>query len=653
MSASALRSIFLLLLLSGTAVAQVFSMPTGGNDRFTSAVALDGIQSAQMDFNLFQINTQSPDGTPLQSRSNSISRLDLKAPGKAQREYDRGYQFLMRKDLQSAVEHLLKATTIYPDYVAAHNALGTAYLDLQENQQARDQFAKAVELDDHLPNSSLNLGIAQLALKDYAGAEGSFRKASSIAPLDLQLSTALAYGEFMNHDYPAVIATAQDVHSRKHKKAVMVHYYAAGAWEAQDNFAQAQSEIQTLLQEDPKSPSAAQFRQVLEQIKTDEATYKEAKLHPVVPKKVEFTFNNAAQPTSQEASAQARQLLQGLKEKKQIADAEASPEAGCPGCENAVVAEASSLPADSQVQHAKPSSFAGPTFKASADEVAIFFAATDHGRSVTDLSRTDLEVRDNSQPPQAILSFRNEAQLPLRLGLVIDTSDSVRSRISFEQAAAAKFLQEVVTGKDDLAFVIGVNNSVLLVQDFTADQSLATHAVNKLAAGGGTALWDAVTFAADKLARRRETQPVARILVVISDGEDNSSSASLKEAISSAQRGELAIYTVSTRENIDVAAGYTTVADIDVGDHALKTLSELTGGTTFRPGSVRHLHSTLAELQQVIRSRYLISYRPAAFQRNGRYRTIDLSAQKDGKKLKVFARKGYYASVAQPDSTDQ
>src|SRR5208282_2185939 len=120
-------------------------------------------------------------------------------------------------------------------------------------ERARDEFARAVALDDHLPNSYLNLGCVNLALKDYPAAEDSLRKASSIAPLDLELLTALAYGEFVNHDYPAVIATAREVHDRNHKEhkgTAVVHFFAAGAWEAQDNLNEAQQEMETLLQED-------------------------------------------------------------------------------------------------------------------------------------------------------------------------------------------------------------------------------------------------------------------------------------------------------------------------------------------------------------------------------------------------------------------
>jgi VWFA-related protein len=140
---------------------------------------------------------------------------------------------------------------------------------------------------------------------------------------------------------------------------------------------------------------------------------------------------------------------------------------------------------------------------------------------------------------------------------------------------------------------------------------------------------------------------VARILVVISDGENNSSSATLKEAIEHAQHGEVAIYTVSTREyeNENQSAL--------VGDHALRTLSELTGGAAFVPGSIRRLNRSLGDLQQVIRGRYLVAYKPASFQRDGRYRAVEINAEKGGHKLKVYARRGYYASAAQAKSADQ
>src|ERR1019366_2317431 len=202
------------------------------------------------------INSQNR--SPLESPSGSLSKLDLKAPGKARREFDKGYQLLMRKDHQGAVAHLTTATSIYPSFVSAHNALGTAYLGLGQNDQARAEFAQAIALDDHLPTSYLNLGCAELALKHYPAAQEAIQKASSIAPLELQLLTALTYGQFMNHDYAGAVATARQVHKDKHDGAAMVHFYAAAAWAAQDKLQQAQHELLTLLREDPKSPAALQ-----------------------------------------------------------------------------------------------------------------------------------------------------------------------------------------------------------------------------------------------------------------------------------------------------------------------------------------------------------------------------------------------------------
>lgn len=297
------------------------------------------------------------------------------------------------------------------------------------------------------------------------------------------------------------------------------------------------------------------------------------------------------------------------------------------------------------------SKYAGFTLRSSTDEVAVFFAATDHGKSVTNLTGSDIGIRDDHKPPAAITGFRNVSQLPLRLGLVIDTSASVGGRFKFEQQAAANFLQKVVTGPDDLAFVIGFANAVLLVQDFTGDQKLVSHAVDELVPSGGTALWDAVSLAAGKLASRPEDQPVARILVVISDGEDNSSSETLKQAINRAQHGEIAVYTVSTRE--DVPDSFVDAPSVEslVGEHALVTLAELTGGAAFTPGSVHRLNGSFTDLQQVIRSRYLVSYKPALFQRDGQYRPIAITAEKDGHKLHVYSRKGYFASVNAPSAS--
>jgi VWFA-related protein len=657
-----------LMAISGrSTAAQVFSTPGSGSNRFGTATAMDSIGSARMDGNLFLINSQGAGATSqLQAPSGSVSKLDLKAPAKAKHEYEKGYQLLMKKDAQGAVAHLTKSIEIYPNFVAAHNALGTAYLNQGDTGQALEQFNRAIALDDHLPNSYLNLGCTQIAMQKYADAEGSLKKAAAIAPMDLPLLTALTYAEFANKDYSAVVSGVKQIHGRKHEGAAVVHYFAAGAMEAEGNLAGAQSEMETLLAESPKSAAAGEYRQMLEQIKDEEAgrlavssssgsgsgsgSSSNAGANGKLTEKpaaVDVSFHG---PTAAETFQRVQQAMLDKKEESQIAEAEAEPDATCVRCGGGRVAAvdvAAVAVGTGSRGGAAEKDLPTAALRVAVDEVAIFFAAVDHGKAVTNLNLSDVEIRDNSRAPDGVVAFRNEAQLPLRLGLVIDSSNSVTDRFRFEQAAAAKFLKTALTEKDDQAFVVSVNNSVLVVQDFTADQSLTAHAIDQIVPGGGTALWDAVGFAAEKLAEHPENGAVARMLVVISDGDDNSSTSTLKEAIAKAQQGEVAVYTITTREAADTGRGAREEA---VGDHALKTLSALTGGTAFAPGSVRGLSSSLGELQQVIRARYLVSYRPSAFQRNGAYRAIDIKAEKDGHKLTVYARKGYYAATSSAQS---
>ncbi|HVI10933.1 MAG TPA: VWA domain-containing protein [Candidatus Binatia bacterium] len=630
-------SLAVLLLIPSALLSQNFSVPTGG----ASGGFLAPLSHAMDINNLWGITgtTQSP----LDTKDGSISKLDIKAPGKARHEYDKGYQLLMRKDLVNAIAHLSAAISTYPSFVAAHNALGTAYLDQGQNDQARREFSEAVALDDHLPTSFFNLGCAELASQHFPAAVQSIQKASDIAPLDLTLLTALAYSQLMNHDYDAAVATANKVHERKHNEAAIVHVYAAAALSAQNKLPQAQNELIKLLREDPKSPAAGFAVQMISDLK-------EAQSQPAMARdaglKVTIT-DVPGQPTGpSQLPARIRQLLADARENGQIAEAEADAEGNCDPCApeplSASRGGTSGTAPDSGVSRFSKKN-SGFIFRSSSDEVAVLFAATDHGKSVIDLTRSDVSVNDDHKAPFAITGFRNQSQLPLRIGLVIDTSESIAGRFKFEQEAAENFIQKVLTGETDRAFVVGFSNSVLLEQDFTGDKGLISHAVGQLVPAGGTALWDAVAYAADKLSDRQENVPVAKALVVISDGDDNSSSMTLAQAIKQAQRGEVTVYTVSTREALD---NLTFNPDSSVGEHALATLSDLTGGAAFAPGSIHRLKASLNDLQQVIRSRYLISYKPALFKRDGQYRTIDIKAEKNGHKLRVYARKGYYASTA-------
>ncbi|MFZ0419164.1 MAG: VWA domain-containing protein [Candidatus Sulfotelmatobacter sp.] len=611
--------------LSASAAAQSFPA-AGGNG--LGVGPQNNIDEAGAEIYMMDVMTQQAQRRREQQEkpSEGVSKLDLKAPGGARKEYEKGVSLLLKKDLDGAIEHLSRATAVYPKFVAAHNALGSAYMDAGKIDKAREEFEQATLLDDHLPNSFANLCHAELALKRYAAAEQAIKKASSLSPLNHDLLPTLVYAEVMNHDYQDAIATAHKVHQGKHEDAAMVHFFAAAAWREQKNLPAMEAELKTFLAEDPKSANADKARQLIAQID-------EARLHPRITKVVTIT----QEPNEAMVAAQ-------REEEKQVAEAERM----CVGCSEADVPEAGATASAEPGYRPKAERLqrgtSGWVLRKSVDEVALFFAATDRHRAVSDLTQQEVGIRDDHLPPESIIDFRNESKLPLRLGLVIDTSESIVSRFSFEQGAAAGFLQKTLINKDDLAFVVGFSNSVLMVQDFTADQSQLSHAIGELAPAGGTALWDAVTYAADKLGSRMEDEPVAKMLVIISDGNDNSSKATLKQAIQAAERAQVIVYTVSTAEGSDLDFNYTTFnSTVSVGNSALRVLAEQSGGSAFTPGSVTALKRGLAELQEVIRSRYLISYKPAHFEPDGHYRTIDITAQKSGRKLRVYARKGYYS----------
>jgi VWFA-related protein len=567
--------------------------------------------------------------SPLQNPALMVSQLDLKAPKEAKKEFEKGYQYYSRKDYQSAIEHLAKALAAYPDYVAAHNTLGSAYLGLDRNDEAREQFAKAAVLDPHLPLAFLNLAYAETALHHYSAAQVAAQKASAIAPLDLQVLTLLAFSQLMNKDYAASAGTADKAHDTKEPGHAIVHFYAAAAWDHQNDVDHATAELKKLIAEDPKSDAAAKARDLMQQLKTEKRP-DDSPSASVKPVSADDT-----NPAEKAFKAQiALQATQDEKEQQQVTEAEAM----CESCEIAAVTTGSEGPGA-----IKPGE-RGWTLHSNVDEVSVLFVATDRGKPIRDLIQSEVSVRDAGKPPASVVAFRTESELPLRLGLIIDTSESVKTRFSFEQSAASDFAQKVLTKKDDTAFVVGASNSVLLVQDFTSDTAQITDGIRSLAPAGGTALWDAVEFAANKLSETTESQPVAKVLVVISDGRDNSSRNSLKHAIEASEHKDVTIYTVSTSD-----VRYLSTAFLDsaiLGDRALKNLAERTGGTSFAPGSINNLDKSLSDLQEFIRGRYALLYKPALLKHDDQYRAINITAQKSGRKLRVYSRKGYYARAS-------
>jgi len=273
------------------------------------------------------------------------------------------------------------------------------------------------------------------------------------------------------------------------------------------------------------------------------------------------------------------------------------------------------------------------TIKKRVDEVRVVFIATDkHGKFVRDLNQRDFNILDDHKPPQSIANFQRQTGLPLNLGLLIDTSGSVRSRFDFEQAAAIGFLRNTIRPKFDQAFVMGFNTESRIAQDYTDDANLLAAGVQKLHNGGGTALYDAIyTACKQKLGQQVSDRPVRRAIVVVSDGEDNQSQVSQTQAIEMAQRAEVILYAISTDDSGLVLRG----------DRVLQQLADATGGRAFFPFKMKDIRNSFAAIEDELRSQYEVSYRPADFEANGQYRPIEITAVK--KELQVRARKGYYA----------
>ena len=238
------------------------------------------------------------------------------------------------------------------------------------------------------------------------------------------------------------------------------------------------------------------------------------------------------------------------------------------------------------------------------DEVNVVFTVTDkRDHFVKDLTQNDFRVFDDSKPALSIQSFNRQTNLPLRVGLLIDASNSVRDRFKFEQEAAIEFLNQIIRPRFDKAFVIGFDTTPKVTQDFS-----------------------------DELMQVDKGQiATRRAIILLSDGEDNQSRVSRDEAIEMAQRAEVIIYAISTN-----------TSGIKLrGDKVMEHFAEETGGKAFFPFKIEDVSNAFLEISDELRSQYAISYKPADFVADGKYRKIEILA--DNKKYHVRARKGYYA----------
>jgi VWFA-related protein len=261
-----------------------------------------------------------------------------------------------------------------------------------------------------------------------------------------------------------------------------------------------------------------------------------------------------------------------------------------------------------------------------------FTVADKKGRFVTNLNQQDFDVAENKKP-QNILEFTAETNLPLRLAILIDTSNSIRDRFRFQQDAAIEFLKSAVRPRQDKAIVVSFDSSAQLVTDLTDDTEKLEKGIRELRVGGGTALFDAIYFACrDKLVLDQPRHKFRRAIVIISDGEDNYSRYTREQALEMAQKSDVVVYSISTnRSRIETD-----------GDKLLKYFAKETGGLAFFPFEVTDMEQSFTNITNELRAQYSVLYSPEPFKADGLFHLIDIKVR-SRKDLVVRARRGYYA----------
>jgi len=265
-------------------------------------------------------------------------------------------------------------------------------------------------------------------------------------------------------------------------------------------------------------------------------------------------------------------------------------------------------------------------------EVNLIFTVTDKkGHFITGLSQTNFGLLDDGRPPEAVLRFNQQTNLPLRVGIMIDTSSSIRQRFQFEQDSAIEFLLQVLH-RNDRAFIEGFDIQTDVTQPFTNNVDLLNQGVRKLRPGGGTALFDALYKAChEQMLTLRDPGSIRKALILVSDGEDNYSHALESDAIKECQRADTIVYAIST----DISPSRTK------GDDVLRAIAEATGGQAFYPTKIEDVAVGFKNIEEELRSQYSLVYRPADFKDDGSFRTIYLQALDP--RFHVRAQKGYFA----------
>jgi VWFA-related protein len=272
------------------------------------------------------------------------------------------------------------------------------------------------------------------------------------------------------------------------------------------------------------------------------------------------------------------------------------------------------------------------TITVDVDLVNIYFTVCNsNGRLVANLDRESFSIFEDGDP-QIVTNFSRETDIPLTIVLLIDTSGSVRDKLQFEKKAAIDFLYATLRRGRDKAALFTFDTALELHQDFTDDPSTLADAIKRIRAGGGTRLYDGLySVMKDKLAGTEERKAI----VLITDGNDNSSKHSPDEVVELAQRNNVSVYAVSMN-----ALGIRW-PDSDQSDSALDRLGSETGGRAFFPAKLDKLGAHFKKIGNELRSQYTIAYRSTNPKKDGTFRKVRIDVKKV--RHSVRARSGYFA----------
>ncbi len=291
------------------------------------------------------------------------------------------------------------------------------------------------------------------------------------------------------------------------------------------------------------------------------------------------------------------------------------------------------------------------TLKVNVNLVNLYFSVRDHDGYIVNLRKDDCSIAED-KVPQTIKNFTQEKNLPLTIGILLDTSGSQQNVLSLEKESGATFLRDVLTPKDE-AFLISFDINVNLLADYTNRASEIKRAmdraqINTGAGTGsvtgngeprGTLLFDAVYLAANDKLRQEAGR---KILVLLTDGGDQGSQETLKTATEAAQKANTIVYVILLADRQFYGGG----GSFNLGDMGARDMEKLasdTGGRVINLGhDGRKLEDAFNQIQDELRTQYLASYTPTNPKADGTYRKLSVACQKG---QKVQARAGYYASA--------